>query len=179
MANRDEKEKALIKEIESLRQRVVELEHCQKERERTEEKYRNIYENAMEGIFQVAPDGHFISANPSLANIHGYGSPEEFIKNVKTIRSIYVNPDDHHRLINLLFDQGAVRNYEAKMYHKDGSQKWISVNVRLVRDAQAKPLFYEGTMMDITNRKMAKDAARRDPGKPPALEKGTEPFIHP
>ncbi len=124
----------------------------------TEEKYRNIYENAMEGIFQVAPDGQFISANPSLAKIHGYGSPEELILSVKNIRSIYVNPDDHHRLINLLFDQGAVQNYEVKMYHKDRSLQWISVNVRMVRDARAKPLFYEGTMMDITNRKMAEDA---------------------
>lgn len=124
----------------------------------TEEKYRNIYENAMEGIFQVAPDGHLISANPSLAKIHGYSSPEELIRSVKNIRSIYVNPDDHHRLINLLFDHGAVQNYEVKMYHKDRSPQWISINVRLVRDAQAKPLFYEGTMMDITNRKMAEDA---------------------
>lgn len=124
----------------------------------TEEKYRNIYENAMEGIFQVAPDGHFISANPSLAHIHGYDSPEELIQNVKNIRSIYVNPEDHHRLINLLFERGAVQNHEAKMYRKDGSLQWISVNVRLVRDAQAKPLYYEGTMMDITNRKMAEEA---------------------
>jgi PAS domain S-box-containing protein len=124
----------------------------------TEEKYRNIYENAMEGIFQVAPDGHFLSANPSLAHIHGYDSPEELIKSIKNIRSIYVNPDDHHRLINLLFEQGAVQNHEVKMYRKDGSPQWISVNVRLVRDAQTKPLFYEGTMMDITNRKMAEDA---------------------
>jgi PAS domain S-box-containing protein len=124
----------------------------------TEEKYRNIYENAMEGIFQVAPDGHFISANPSLAHIHGYDSPEELIKSVKNIRSTYVNPEDHHRLIALLFEQGAVQNHEAKMYRKDGSLQWISVNVRLVRDAQTKPLYYEGTMMDITNRKMAEDA---------------------
>ena len=124
----------------------------------TEEKYKNIYESAMEGIFQVAPDGHFISANPSLAHIHGYDSPEELIKSVKNIRGIYVNPDDHHRLINLLFEQRAVQNHEAKMYRKDGSLQWISVNVRLVRDAQANPLYYEGTMMDITNRKMAEDA---------------------
>jgi len=124
----------------------------------TEERYRNIYENAMEGIFQVAPDGHFISANPSLAHIHGYDSPKELIKRVKNIRSIYVNPEDHHHLINLLFEQGTIQNHETKMYRKDGSLQWISVNVRLVRDAQAKPLYYEGTMMDITNRKMAEDA---------------------
>jgi len=124
----------------------------------TEEKYRNIYENAMEGIFQIGPDGGFISANPSLAHIHGYDSPEDLTKTVSDIRSLYINPDDHHRLINLLFEQGAVQNYEAKMYRKDGSLQWISTNVRLVKDPQGKPLYYEGTMMDITNRKMAEEA---------------------
>src|SRR4030043_2446619 len=48
----------------------------------TEEKHKNIYENAMEGIFQIGPDGRFISANPSLAHIHGYDSPEDLIKTV-------------------------------------------------------------------------------------------------
>jgi len=124
----------------------------------TEEKYRNIYENAMEGIFQIGPDGGFLSANPSLAHIHGYDSPEDLTKTVSDIRSLYINPDDHHRLINLLFEQGAVQNYEAKMYRKDGSLQWISTNVRLVKDPQGKPLYYEGTMMDITNRKMAEEA---------------------
>jgi PAS domain S-box-containing protein len=124
----------------------------------TEEKYRNIYENAMEGIFQIGPDGRFISANPSLAHIHGYDSPEDLIKTVNDIRSLYIHPEDHHRLINLLFEQGAVQNYEAKMHRKDGSLQWISTNVRLVKDVQGKPLYYEGTMMDITNRKMAEEA---------------------
>jgi PAS domain S-box-containing protein len=124
----------------------------------TEEKYRNIYENAIEGIFQIGPDGRFISANPSLAHIHGYESPEALIKVGKDIASMYVNPEDHHRLINLLFQKGAVQNHEVKMHRKDGSLQWISVNVRLVMDDQGKPLYYEGTMMDITNRKMAEAA---------------------
>lgn len=123
----------------------------------TEEKYRNIYENAMEGVFQIDPGGRFISANPSLAHIHGYDSPEDLIKSVNDIRSMYVNPDDHTRLINLLFEQGAVQNYEAKMYRKDRSLGWISVNVRFVRGAQGKALYYEGTMMDITKRKLAEE----------------------
>ena len=124
----------------------------------TEEKHRNIYENAMEGIFQIDPNGRFISANPSLAHIHGYDSPEDLIKTVNDIRSLYIHPEDHHRLINLLFEQGAVQNYEAKMYRKEGGLQWISTNVRLVRDVQGKPLYYEGTMMDITSRKMAEEA---------------------
>jgi len=124
----------------------------------TEEKYRNIYENAMEGIFQIDPDGGFISANPSLASIHGYESPEDLTKTVSDIRALYVNPEDHRRLIDLLFVQGSIQNYEAKMYRKDGSHQWISTNVRFVKDPQGKPLYYEGTMMDITNRKMAEEA---------------------
>ena len=126
--------------------------------EQTEEKYRIIYENAMEGIFQIGPAGGFISANPSLAHIHGYDSPQDLMKSINDIRSLYINPEDHHRLINLLFEHGTVQNYEAKMHRKDGSLQWISTNVRLVKDGQGKPLYYEGTMMDITNRKMAEEA---------------------
>jgi PAS domain S-box-containing protein len=123
-----------------------------------EEKYKNIYENAIEGIFQIGPDGRFISANPSLSHIHGYDSPEALMKDVKSIASMYVNPEDHQRLINLLFEKGSVQNYEVKMHRRDGSHHWISVNVRLVKDGQGKPLYYEGTMMDRTNRKMAEAA---------------------
>ncbi|MDI7259596.1 MAG: PAS domain S-box protein [Thermodesulfobacteriota bacterium] len=136
---------------------ITERKRLQATLQLTEEKYRNIYENAMEGVFQIDPDGRFISANPSLAHIHGYDSPEDLIKSVNDIGSMYVNPDDHTRLINLLFEQGAVQNYEAKMVRKDRSLGWISVNVRLVRGAQGKALYYEGTMMDITKRKLAEE----------------------
>jgi len=137
---------------------ITERKRLQAVLRQTEEKCRDIYENAMEGIFQIDPDGRFISANPSLAHIHGYDSPEELIRSVNDIRSMYVNPSDHTRLINLLFEEGAVQNYEAKMHRKDRSLGWISVNVRFVRGAQGKALYYEGTMMDITKRKLTEEA---------------------
>jgi PAS domain S-box-containing protein len=136
---------------------ITEKKRLQAILHQTQERYRNIYENAMEGIFQIGPDGRFLSANPSLARIHGFDSPEELMKTVSDIRSAYVNPDDHTRLINLLFKQGAAQNYVAQMYRKDGSLQWISVNVRLVRDTQGEPLYYEGTMMDVTERKQAEE----------------------
>ncbi len=136
---------------------ITEKKRLQAVLRQTEEKYRNIYENAMEGIFQIDSDGRFISANPALARIHGYDSPDELMKNLKDIRSAYVNPDDHTRLIRLLFKQGAVQNDVAQMYRRDGTLQWISVNVRFVRDVEDKPLYYEGTMMDITERKMAEE----------------------
>jgi PAS domain S-box-containing protein len=137
---------------------ITERKQLEEILKQTEEKYRNIYENAMEGIFQIGPDGRFISANPSLAHIHGYDSPEDLMRSVNDIRSLYINPEDHHRLMNLLFEQGAVQSYEARMHRRDGGLQWISTNVRLVKDLQGKPFYYEGTMMDITNRKMVEEA---------------------
>lgn len=137
---------------------ITERKRLQEILKQTEEQYKKIYENAIEGIFQIGSAGDFVSANPSLAQIHGYDSPEELVQTIRDIRSLYVNPEDHQRLIQLLFQQGAVQNYEAKMLRKDGSPHWISTNVRLVRDAQNKPLYYEGTMIDITHRKTAEEA---------------------
>jgi PAS domain S-box-containing protein len=124
----------------------------------TEEKYRNIYENAMEGIFQISPEGRFISANPSLALIHGYDSPEDLIRGIQDLPGIFVNPEDHARLIDLLFEEGAVQNYEVQMHRKDGSRHWILINVRVVRDAEGKTRYFEGTMRDITKRKRTESA---------------------
>ncbi len=126
--------------------------------EETEKKYRHIFEHAMEGIFQVDPDGRLLSANPALAQIHGYESPEALIASVKDVSMLYLDPDDHQRLVRLLLEQGAVQNYEVRMRRKDGAPQWISINVRLVRDDQGKPAYYEGTMIDITHRKMAEEA---------------------
>lgn len=137
---------------------ITERKRLQTILKQTEEQYKNIYENAIEGIFQIGPGGNFVSANPSLAKIHGYDSPEDLIRTIKDIRTLYVNPEEHQRLIHLLLEQGAVQSYEAKMYRKDGSLHWISTNVRLVRDARGKPLYYEGTMIDITHRKTAEEA---------------------
>ena len=136
---------------------VTEKKRLQAILQQTEEKYKNIYQNAIEGIFQIDPNGRFMSANPSLARIHGYDSPEELMRALDDIRSAYVNPDDHTRLINLLFEQDAVQNYVAQMYRKDRSVQWISVNVRLVRNTRGEPLYYEGTMMDVTERKLAEE----------------------
>ncbi len=156
---------------------VTEKKRLQTILHQTEERYRNIYENAMEGIFQIDPHGHFISANPALARIHGYHSPEELIKSLKDIRSAYVHRDDHTRLIKLLFKQGAVQNDVAQMYRKDRSLQWISVNVRLVRDAEGKPSYYEGTMMDITARKIAEEGlAESEERYRTAIEHSNDPI---
>lgn len=134
---------------------ITERKRLQAVLKQTEEKYRKIYENAIEGIFQISPEGRFLSANPSLARIHGFESTEELIDRVEDVRDLFVNPEDHSRLLALLFEEGSVQNYESQMYRKDQSHHWISVNVRTVKDPDGKILYYEGTMRDITKRKQA------------------------
>jgi PAS domain S-box-containing protein len=126
----------------------------------TEEKYRKIFENATEGIFQLDVDGRILSANPAFARIHGFNSPEELIGRVPDIARLYAEPEKRKELMRLLGKFGHVENFEVRMLRPDGSIGWISVSVRLVRDNKGKPLYHEGTMRDITKRKEAEEALR-------------------
>jgi len=119
-----------------------------------EEKYRHIFENATEGIFQASTGGRFISANPALARLHGYISPAELIEQVTSIRDqVFLDPDRHSELIRLLLQHDAVTNFEARTRRKDGGQQWVSMNVRAFRNDEGRIVFYEGTMEDISQRK--------------------------
>jgi PAS domain S-box-containing protein len=119
-----------------------------------EEKYRSIFENAVEGIFQTTPDEGYISANPALARIYGYESPREMIEAVMDIsRQVYVDPDRRSEFKRTLEAHDAVTGFEAQVYRKDGSVIWVSESARAVRDRQGALLCYEGTVEDITERK--------------------------
>jgi PAS domain S-box-containing protein len=119
-----------------------------------EEKFRKIYENSTDGIFQTTPDGQYLSANPTLANIYGYSSPEELIANITDIAAqLYVNPNRRDEFIAAVQTHEVVSQFESQVYRKDGSITWISENARAVKDAKGKLLYYEGTVEDIAERK--------------------------
>jgi PAS domain S-box-containing protein len=141
-----------VRDVTRRRQMEAELHQA-------EEKYRNIYENATEGIFQATLDGRFITANPSLARMHGYSSPEELMQSITDIgNQLYVDPADREGLIDLLRVQGAVQNYEVKMRGRDGSIHWVSINSRMARGSTGGPIYHEGTMRGITKRKETEQA---------------------
>lgn len=124
-----------------------------------EQRYRHIFENATEGIFEAGINGRFVSANPALARLHGYDSPAQLISAIDNIRDqLFIDPDSHRKMIALLKEHDAVRDFEARMRSKDGSEHWVSINVRAFKDEDGKILFYEGTMTDITTRKEAEQA---------------------
>jgi PAS domain S-box-containing protein len=119
-----------------------------------EKKYRGLFENAMDGIFQNTPAGHFISANPALARILGFDSPAELISARDDIeRQGYVDPTLRDKFKKALLENGSITGFEYEVYRKDGSKIWISESSRIVRDAEGQALYYEGSAQDITDRK--------------------------
>ena len=133
-----------------------------KELQESEEKYRNIFENAVEGFFQSSPQGRFISVNPAFAEMLGYASPEELISNISDIaKQYYVNPEDRRQYQQLLQKTGIVENFEFKAKRKDSSQIWVSNSTRAYFDKDGKVDRYEGIVIDITERIQAEEHRRK------------------
>ncbi len=140
---------------------LVYLEKTKKELRASEEKYRSIFENAAEGIFQVTPEGRFLGVNQAMARMYGYESPEQLVGSVFDFASqVYVDPGDMEKVQARLTEQGSVEKFETRMYRKDGEIRWISMNVRAVNDDAGETHFFEGSFEDITDRKRAEEELR-------------------
>ena len=127
----------------------------------SEEKYRGIFENAIEGIFQTTPAGKVITANTTFAKMYGFRSAKELVESYTDIgKELYVNPQDRERFKSLCETRGSVEGFEEQVYRKDGNKAWVSLNARAVRDAGGKTMYYEGTIEDITPRKEMENALR-------------------
>jgi len=146
----------LIRINEDLEKNITERRQAEEALELSEQKYRNIFENVAEGIFQTTLDGRFLTVNPSLAMMSGYNSPEEMIESIADIgQQFYVNPEERERLVTILAENDIVEGFEFQVYRKDKSKFLISLNVRVVRDSDGKNLYIEGTCINITDRKLA------------------------
>ncbi|MGK7901176.1 MAG: ATP-binding protein [Hormoscilla sp.] len=132
----------------------------------TEAKYRSIFENAIEGMFQTTPAGYYMIANPALARIYGYSSPEELKTHLRDINhQLYVDPNRRAEFMKSLEQDGYVSGFESQVYRADGSIIWISESARAVCGATGELLYYEGTAEDVTDRKQAEVVLRRSEAK--------------
>jgi PAS domain S-box-containing protein/putative nucleotidyltransferase with HDIG domain len=152
--------------LSELEHQIAERQHAEEALHQSEAKYRSIFENAVEGIFQSTPDSQLIAVNPAMARIFGFASPEEMVRDVTDIgRQLYTKYEDRHRFEKLLAENGTVGGFEAQFYRKDGSTLWGSLNVRAVRDKAGGILYYEGTLEDITARKQVEEELRKSEEK--------------
>lgn len=128
---------------------------------KAEEKYRRIFENAVEGIYQTTIGGQIVSANPAMARILGYDAPEDLISHVTDIgRQLYVSAEAREQFLNLLRKEKSLSGYEVQFLRKDGSIIWASLHARLIEAREGKNFNIEGIFSDITSRKRATEALR-------------------
>ena len=130
---------------------AVERERILAQLSETEGKYRTIFDNAAEGIFQTTPDGRFITANRALARMYGYESPEELLEKLTDVGTqLYVNPAQRAALLAALQTDDAVSNFEFEIIRADGRTLWVRENVHAVRDEKGALLYLEGTVEDVS-----------------------------
>jgi PAS domain S-box-containing protein len=147
-------------------QDVTERKRAERALREAEHKYRAIFENAIEGIFQSTPDGRFLSVNPALARMFGYDSPEELIANVNDIQqSLYVDPKRRSEFKQAIETHGSVELFEYEIFRKDKTRRWLCENSRAVRDSEGKVSYYEGTVEDITERRRVEEVERASKAK--------------
>jgi len=142
---------------------ALERIHVTEALRQAEAKYRSIFENAVEGLYQSTPAGRFVTVNPAMARIFGYASPEEMMHGVTDIaRQIYVEPEQREEWQHQLQERGHVTNFEHEARRRDGTRIWVCQNARRVTDAAGRTLYYEGSVEDITERRRAEEALREN-----------------
>jgi two-component system cell cycle sensor histidine kinase/response regulator CckA len=126
-----------------------------------QQKYRDIVDNAVVGIFQSTPDGRYTTVNAAMAHMLGYDSPQDLLATITDIsRQVYVDPKGREEFKRLAREQGMAKNFECEAYRKDGSKMWLSANVRAV-SKDGVVVGYEGMNEDITKRKLLEDQLRQ------------------
>lgn len=128
---------------------------------KAEEKYRAIFENAVEGIFQTTPEGGVLSVNPAFARMTGYAEPQEMMGSFTDIGAqLYADPTDRDLFKQTLDEHGKVMDFEARLKRRDGSIIWVSLSAAVVCDVATRRIYYQGTMLDITEKRLAEQALR-------------------
>jgi len=119
-----------------------------------EKKYRTIVENVAGGIYQVTPEGQFLSANPAMASTFGFDTPEQMLQEVKNAHtSLYVNSRERAQFLHKLETMNIVKNFETQIQTKDGQKIWISESGRAVKDDDGNVLYFEGSVENVSRRK--------------------------
>ena len=151
--------KALVETLDAMGRKIRnQVASIQK----AEKKYRSIFENAIEGIYQSTPAGGILSANPAYARLLGYDSPDELIATVTDIGSQHWVDTFHRKtFIEMIEDQKILPHFETRLRRKDGKIIWAAINARPVYDGSGNLLHFEGMVQDISHRKKTEAQLQR------------------
>jgi len=138
---------------------VSEEYRMQEKLKESEKKFRSIFENAALGIFRSTPEGRYEEVNEAFARILGFDSPKKMIEEVTEISELYKYPEDREKIKQEFAEKGFVEDYEIVANHPYKKTVWISVNAKQ-RQKPDGTIYYEGTVQDITERKLTEQKLR-------------------
>ncbi len=137
---------------------ITERRKAEETLRQSEQRYRDIFENAVAGIFRSSAEGRFITVNDAFARMFGFSDSSEIISEITDIdNQLYANPEDRKELARVLSNEGVVNSWEVKMRRRDGSDIWTSSTIHAVKDYSGKLLYLDGICIDITGRKRAEE----------------------
>jgi diguanylate cyclase (GGDEF)-like protein/PAS domain S-box-containing protein len=141
--------------LEGFIQDVTDRKQADEALREAERRYRSIFENAIEGIYQSTPSNGYLAVNPALARMYGYDTPQDLIASLRDIEhQVYVDPKRRNEFMQMMAHNGVVTNFESRVYRRNGEIIWISENARAVHNSAGILLFFEGTVEAITERKL-------------------------
>jgi PAS domain S-box-containing protein len=139
---------------------ITEQIKAREELKNSEERYRELVENAVMGFYQVKRNGEFIMVNRRMAGIFDYASPQELMADIDNIKKLYAHPEERIRIIKQIDDEGYVDGMEVAFKRKTGESVWVKLNTRVTTDKEGAPI-YEGTLEDITEQKMMAEEQKK------------------
>ncbi len=139
---------------------LTELKKAQEDRRQAEARYRNIYQNAAQGMYQCTLQGTLLRVNPAFAKIFGYQDPAALIVQVGDIKNLYRERSCRQRFVSALQKNRVLTNYEVEMRDRNGKSVWAMINARLTDDTNGTPII-DGILIDNTKKRLAEDQLRR------------------
>lgn len=138
---------------------LTELKRAQEDLQQAQARYRTMYKNAAQGMYQSTLDGRFLRVNPALAQIFGYETTRELLARPGGAKSLYKNSGDRQIMITALQEKQVVKNYEVEMMNADGKSVWALINARLAENVRGKTII-EGIIIDNTEKRAAEEKLR-------------------
>jgi len=160
-----------LKEVEArIKTHITICEQRKRLQESLEEKYRNIFENAIEGMFQMSRDGKLITVNPQCALIFGYAGSEEMITECNECNRNPIFSQNDCDISRILETNSGVKMCEVQSTRKNGEFIWVSVKARAIKSPlNGEILFYDGFVEDITLKKETEEKLSRSEAELRAL----------
>ena len=149
-----------LKELfSSLEQRVAELKQTQEALKKSEEHYRSLFHGIPIGLYRSAPNGAFLDANPMLVEMMGYPDKDTFM--LCSAENLYIDPTDRAIWQSRFHEKGGVHLNELRLRKYDGTEIWVEDHSRAEHDERGNTLYYEGSLKDTTQRKLAEVALKK------------------